>query len=755
MSPVANTRPTRAPHANVCLTSTALAVASLFPLAARAQAPAPVAAASAPAAAASAAEAPQTIYVTASRRREPAREVPMQVDRLSADDLDKGGAKSLIDYLGGQTGVDVKTSGGAGMGAVSIRGVTTGDQTIPTVGTYIDDVAYGSSSAFAAGSQTALDMSLLDLNHIEVLRGPQGTLYGAGAMGGVVKYVTNEPDTSEFSGKVSVGASATKGGGAGNTVSGVVNVPLKQDFAALRVAAFHDHDGGWVDVLGPAAGKDLNKGDTNGGRVALLVEPSAHFHVRATALTQEIKRDNSNYTDIDPSTGRPVDGWNRRTQVLREPHQIRTSLGSVDLEYDFGGARLNSITSVQRSKMSLSYDLTAVYAPLITQVFHYTPDSVGEDEHTSVRKTTQEFRLTSSAGGAVEWLAGLYWDKETGDLAQHVSNTGGGPDAIAQLADLDLPSRYQEIAGYGDVTWNATSKLALTGGVRVAQNKQVFTQNSSGVLVGPPLDPAHSKETPKTWLAAARYALSPTSNMYVRIASGYRPGGPNAVLPDPATGLPTAPTTFDHDSLWSYEAGYKGDLFDNTLSIETAVYDIRWHNIQQAYSVNGNGVLINAGKAEIQGFELGATWRPSARWAIVGHLSTIDGHLKEGALGLGAAGARLPNSPSLAVSLGAKASFDLAGHAGYFGLSERYAGERNAGFDGSGTAPNYRMPAYWLTDVQGGIDFGRISLALYARNVFDTHAQLGTSTSEMALGGPAQVELARPRTLGLTLTASF
>jgi len=254
MSPVAKTRPTRAPHANTCLTSTALAVAALFPLAAHGQAGAPAAAASAPAAAASVAEAPQTIYVTASRRREPAREVPMQVDRLSADDLDKGGAKSLIDYLGGQTGVDVKTSGGAGMGSVSIRGVTTGDQTIPTVGTYIDDVAYGSSSAFAAGATTALDMSLLDLNHIEVLRGPQGTLYGAGAMGGVVKYVTNEPDTSEFSGKVSVGASATKGGGAGNTVSGVVNVPLKQDFAALRVAAFHDHDGGWVDVLEMALG---------------------------------------------------------------------------------------------------------------------------------------------------------------------------------------------------------------------------------------------------------------------------------------------------------------------------------------------------------------------------------------------------------------------------------------------------------------------------------------------------------------------
>ncbi|HEY9025127.1 MAG TPA: TonB-dependent receptor plug domain-containing protein, partial [Burkholderiaceae bacterium] len=460
MRPIAQSRPARAPHVSVCLTSTALAVASMFPLSSLAQASAPAAAASAPAPAASAAEGTQTIYVTATRRREPAREVPMQVDRLSADDLDKGGARSLSDYLGDQTGVDVKTSGGTGMGSVSIRGVTTGDQTISTVGTYIDDVAYGSSSAFAAGSQTALDMSLLDLNHIEVLRGPQGTLYGAGAMGGVVKYVTNEPDTSGFSGKVAVGASATRGGGAGNTVNGVANIPLKADVTALRVAAFHDHDGGWVDVLGPAAGKNANKGDTNGGRVALLIEPSAHLHVRATALTQDIRRDNSDYTDVDPATGKPVDGWNRRTQVLREPHAVRTSMGSVDLEYDFGGARLNSITSYQRSKMSLRYDLTPVYAPLITQFFGYTPDTVGEDEHTAVRKTTQELRLTSSAGGAVEWLAGLYWDKETGDLAQHVFDTGGGAGAIPVLADLDLPSRYQELAGYGDVTWNATSKLA-------------------------------------------------------------------------------------------------------------------------------------------------------------------------------------------------------------------------------------------------------------------------------------------------------
>ena len=761
MSPFATSTPARAARpalrASLRLTSTALAVASMCPLLAMAQAQAPSAAASAAAPAASATEPMQTVFVTATRRREPAREVPMQVDRLSTEELEKAGARSLVDYLGDQPGIDVKTNGGAGTGAVSIRGVSTGDQTIPTVGTYIDDVAFGSSSAFAAGASTALDMSLLDLNHIEVLRGPQGTLYGAGAMGGLVKYVTNEPDTGEFSGKAALGVSSTRGGGMGNTVSGVVNIPLKEDFAAMRVAAFRDHEGGYVDVLGAAAGKNTNNGDTTGGRVALLVEPSAHFHIRATALTQNIRRGNSDYVDYDPATGRPLNGTFDREEVMREPYSMRTSLGSLDLEYDFGGARLNSITSLQRTRLTLRHDLSAVYAPLIAQFFGFTPETVGEDVDASVRKTTQEFRLTSAASGPIEWLAGLYYDHETGDQQQHVFDTvaGGGPGDFPDLAQLGLPSRYQEVAAYGDVTWNATSRLALTAGARIAQNKQDFTQNGSGPLAGTSLPTAHSKETPKTWLATARYALTPASNVYLRAASGYRPGGPNAVLPDPATGLPTAPATFQHDSLWSYEAGYKADLLDNTLSVETALYDIRWNNIQQVYSVNGNGVLVNAGKAEIQGFEFGATWRPTAHWTVTGNLSTIDGRLKQDAPGLGTSGQRLPNSPSLAASLGTKALFDLAGHAGYLGLAERYAGERNAGFDGSGTAPNYRMPAYWLTDVQGGAEFGSVSVALYVRNVFDRHVQLGASTSELALGGPVQVIPGRPRTLGVTVTASF
>lgn len=151
------------------------------------------------------------ITITATRRREPVREVPMQVNLMKGEELERSGAKGLPDYLAEQPGVNLTSSGTVG-GVLSMRGLTTGpSQTVATVGVYVDDVATGLSSSAALGGFTPLDMGLLDLNHIEVLRGPQGTLYGAGAMGGVLKYVTNQPDTTEFSGSMKLGASATQG----------------------------------------------------------------------------------------------------------------------------------------------------------------------------------------------------------------------------------------------------------------------------------------------------------------------------------------------------------------------------------------------------------------------------------------------------------------------------------------------------------------------------------------------------------------
>ena len=207
--------------------SIALALATMGGSALAQGAPAPDGAASQAAAAKS--DEAQSVTITATRRREPAREVPMQVDVLSAEQLQAEGAKTLTDYLANQPGVNVKTDGGAGKGAVSVRGVSTGDQTIATVSTYIDDVAFGSSSAYLLGETTALDLSLLDLNHVELLRGPQGTLYGASSEAGTLRIITNQPDPGRFAAGYDLQGNSVAHGGLGYTAEGYVNQPITQN----------------------------------------------------------------------------------------------------------------------------------------------------------------------------------------------------------------------------------------------------------------------------------------------------------------------------------------------------------------------------------------------------------------------------------------------------------------------------------------------------------------------------------------------
>jgi outer membrane receptor protein involved in Fe transport len=718
------------------------------PICAMAQgAEAVVPAASAPrAASAASAAADDTIQlnqvvITASRRREPAREVPMQVDTLSAEKLQASGASTLTDYLAEEPGIDVKTTGGTGNGAIAIRGVTTGDQTIATVSLYVDDVAIGSSSAFANGAASALDMALLDLNHIEVLRGPQGTLYGAGAMGGLLKYVTNEPDTSELSGQVSQGASFTRGGAASFTTSGIINVPLKEDVAGLRVSAFHERVGGFVDATGAAAGRDVDSGDNQGGRVSLLVEPSSRWKVRLTATGQEIRRDGSDYVDYDIATGQPLAGHATHDIQLAEPYSMRMGVATADIEYDFGWARLNSISSAQASRSITRLDYSSIFGPV------FDVPTASFDTSYFVHKQTQEFRLTSKGGTPLEWIAGLYDDHETGQNYQYLSAETNG-----DLLHAILPSNYRERAAYGDLTWNATSRFALTAGMRVARNVQSFTQTGGGELLGGGPDtvsPGGSAETSRTYLATGKYALTPTSNVYVRIASGYRPGGPNFAIAD-------APPTFKHDTLWSYEAGYKADLLNKSLSVQAALYDIHWSQIQQATTNSeGLGYNTNGGKAQIQGVELSTTWRPLSALTLVGGLAYNDARLTQDAPGLAASGAPLPDNPRFSANLAANYTFELAGRAAYAGIGEHWVGNRDAGFTGNTTYPQYRLPRYSMTDLQAGVDLQHVSLAFFVRNLFDKHAQISAETSLVPLGGPNLVTEARPLTVGTTLTAKF
>ena len=690
------------------------------------------------------------VTITATRRREPARDIPLQVNSLSVENLEHAGAASLSEYLAGLPGVDVKTANGPGLGQISIRGVTTGDQTVSTVGIYVDDIPFGSSSAFAAGSTMALDMSLLDLNHIEVLRGPQGTLYGAGSMGGLLKYVTNDPDTYNLTGKVGLGVNDTKSGGISHVENVVLNVPLKDGFAGMRIALFTDHQAGYIDAVGPAAGSNINSGNTTGGRVSLLVEPLANLRVRLTALDQIINRNGNDIVDYDITTGRPTEGDLVRQLSIREPYRVETRLASADIEYDMGWARLNSVTSVQRGTSRNRLDASFYNGPLSQGVGQPVTDS-RLDSFPGVVKRTQEFRLTS-APGAIEWLGGLYYDSETGSDSQVLAGTladGSNIDAIT----VGQPSTYRELAAYGDVTYNFAKDWAVTGGVRIARNRQHYRQDTDGVAG----QQDGSAETSKTYLATVKYALTSLSNVYFRAASGYRPGGPDATALDNAgKPIPGAPTSFKSDSLWSYELGYKANLMDRHLSIEAAVYDVEWKDIQQPIAIGSGTIIGNAGRARVKGAELFTRYRLTDAWSLDGSVSAIDAMLTENAPALGPAGSRLPNSAHFAATLGTTDKFVLADRSAYAGANVRYVGQRNAGFDSAQSSqPNFRMPAYVVADLQGGITLGQFELGLYVRNLFDRRAIVGADAALVAFGSPLHATVTRPRTLGATLSASF
>ncbi len=687
-----------------------------------------------------------TVVVSATRRREPVREVPLRVEILNAENLARTGAASLSDTIGALPGVDVKTNGGPGRGAVTMRGVSVGEQQVATVGVYVDDVAFGSSSAFVAGGNTALDLSLLDLHHIEVLRGPQGTLYGAGAMGGLLKYVTHEPDSTQFSGKVGLGVRSSQGGALGHTENAVLNVPLSENVAAFRVAAFNDHEGGYIKAVGLAAGDHINDGNTRGARVSVLLEPTSKMKLRLSALSQEIRRNGTNIVEYDINTGQPVYGDLTRHLDIGEPYTIKTRLGSADFEYDFGWARFNAIASTQRFDSGTGQDATALLGNNPAFDFVSLNNAVG------LRKQTQELRLTSPRG-TVEWLLGFFNGKETGHVGQRLWAQTAGASGEMTLTTTGQPSSYRERALYGDLTWNINPSWSLIGGVRVARNNQDYS-----VYVNETLNSdASSADTATTYLSTLRYAIDKTSNVYFRAASGYRPGGPNSPAID-ANGqvIPGTPQTFSHDTLWSYELGYKADLLDKRLNLEAALFNIEWKDLQQPKAIGASTIIVNAGKARVRGLELAAHYKLDEHWNLDGSLAWTDPKLTEDAPALGPAGSRMPNSAKLAYALGVRYGFDLAGNPSFAGLNVRHVGQRNAGFDAAGSSvPNFSQPAYTLADASWGLDLGAWQISAFVRNLTNKRAILAADTALTAFGLPLNVTPAQPRTVGATVSFNF
>jgi iron complex outermembrane receptor protein len=728
----------RAPTKSLCLASASLLGFSLPAMPAAAQSAAP-------------AEAGGTvsgeIVVTASKRAERLLDVPQSVTALTSADLAKLGAKQLADFLNTVPGVQF-TSAGAGQGSISVRGVSTGADIGRTVATYVDDVPYGSTAYGGGSAAYTADVALFDLDRVELLRGPQGTLYGASSMGGLLKYVTRAPSLDTFGGAINAGIAGTRFGGASYDGNAVLNLPIVTDKAAVRASAFYSRDGGYVDNI-QTGQQNVGRSNIYGGRLDLLLKPVDRLTVRLTGFSQNIRRNGGVYEErfLD---GRLAYGSLDQSHPLAESFRSEFRLVSANLAYDFGGATLTSVSSYQDVRTRNLTDFSNFYAPYLRLFAGLPVTAVSGEYGYRTKKFTQEVRLASEAGKPIEWQLGGFYTHETAvtTVAYSLFSAGLVPFPL-DFAHATLPTTYREVAAFGNATWHLSDRFDVTGGVRWSHNAQSYTQNATGIILQS-APTSYSRENVTTWLANARYHFSRNVMAYARFATGYRPGGPNVTTRDFVTGQLLAPSTFASDTLRSYEAGIKADSRDRTFSIDASGYFIDWKNIQLYNVVNGNNSIVNVGGAHIAGAELVLTARPDAGTTISGAFAYNDGYLTAADAGLGAAkGERLPNSAHVTATINADYVLRSSAVKPALGATLRYTGDRTAGFDASAGSPQYRLPDYIVVDLRAGFTIGPVDLQAYVHNLFDQRPQLSAQTSITALGAPAQITILRPRTIGL------
>lgn len=686
------------------------------------------------------------VIVTAEKTSERLINVPISMSVLSSRTLLDLGATQFSDWATVVPGLEFTTAG-AGNTQVTIRGVTMGYDVGPTVGIYVDDVPYGSSTIFALNAQFAFDAVPFDLQRIDVLRGPQGTLYGATAMGGLIKYVTTPPDTHSYSGNAQASISDTEHGSINYNVSTAVNLPIRPDKLALRFSGYNTRDGGYIDNVA-LRDSDVNRSTTSGGRIDLLLTPTAPLSIRITGFLQNINRHGEATASYTYSGATPY-GPLSQYRLYREPFDQRFRVVSGTVGYQLTGATVTSISSYQTVHTYYVADISSIYVPILNSLGLGPFSAVGFTNTLETDKFTQEVHVSSDHTNRwLDWLVGGFYTHESSSNQQAFPSQAlsGAPLPLETLYDISRPSIYEEYAGFGDLTWHFTPKLDVTGGVRYSTNKQQFSQSGVGPL-GFSLPTNHSSQTVTTYLGDARYHIAQNATTYIRYATGYRPGGPNVLT------IAGGPRTFQADHLSSYEIGLKADLADKRISIDVDAYDIKWNNIQIQKIVEGFGTYVNApGGATIQGSELSLTARLTDSFSSALSLAYQHAYMNQSNSDLGAArGEQLPNVPRMAAALDARYTISPVAARPTIGAIVRYADARTVSFDNSLSYPQYRLPPYTTLDLSLDFTFGTVHPQIFVHNVFDRRGQLGVLLPQFG----ARVALVQPRTVGVSLTTSF
>ena len=724
----------------------------------------------------------ELIVVTAQKRTQLLIDVPQSISVVSGATLEKQNASSFADYLKLVPGLQLSQST-PGQGRLIVRGVNSGG-VASTVGVYMDETPFGSSSGLVNGAVLAGDFDTFDLDRIEVLRGPQGTIYGASSLSGVLRFITKQPSTAAFTARGRVGIETTAGGEMGYQGNLVVNVPLGET-VALRATGSYRKYGGFIDSIGTSGpdlfgavrtsdrDKNINDSKSFGGRASLLFKPSDKISIRLTALAQNIEADAPSVVASDPDTLKRLYGELSQSQFVPQFSDVKYRVYNATGTADLGFADLTTSTSYATQKQDFRSDLTFPLSTLIDLAFGLPPNEFIQVQATDSKKFTQEVRL-SSQSDRLDWLAGVYYTSEDGLIDQDfvavdpgTLNRITGP-GIPLLGIAQVESKYKEIAGFADVTIHFGDRFDLGLGGRYSHNKQSADQVSDGILAGGfnQLPTTKSDENVFTFSVAPRFEVNDNTSIYARVAKGFRPGGPNVLPP----GAPPEVRTYDSDSLISYEVGVKAQTANGRFSIDAALFHIDWKDIQLIATVSDFNINTNGSKAKIDGAELTATARPVRGLALSLNAAYTNARLTEDLPPIqgevsGFDGDQLPFTPKFSAGLNGDYSWSLSSTIGAsVGASLRHVSSQTASYDADFVAANgeqRRIDGYQVVDLRAGLDFGKFAVDAYVRNLGNSAGRtstLGTTVFgpfPLNPGGAMNTGVIRPRTFGLSLTAGL
>lgn len=710
------------------------------------------------------------VIVTATKRPERAGDVAATLTVFSSDTLLGEGYTSFKDFAGLTPGMQVM--GSFGSGEPVIRGITTGADTGALVGIVVDGAPIGASSSLtSSGALDALDLDPIDFSNVEILQGPQGTLYGANTLAGIISYTLRKPNLHRVSAVLRGGRSATEDGEPSYTVRGAASLPIIEGKFAVRVSAYRDFNGGYIDNATRGIANQ-NEASHWGAMLSALYRPTAALSIMLTGFFQNFDAV-ADKVIYDPKTHQPVAGGLAYDAYVYPTSNKRIRVGLANVHYRMSAATLTSVTSYQRIQTADVLNGTGGGLATVLSVLPAfggqpfpAPGALAIGTGSSVRKFTQELRLNSTGTGPWRWLIGGYYsDERDADYEPVVGRAASGAvlAALNPAIFFDIFTRYREYSGFGDLTYKITPAFSLTGGIRLGHIQQTYSQTFGGsdaaaynfalTALGGASTPysiplASSSQNITNYLATARYHFTPDTMLYARFATGFQPGGPNARV----NGLPP---TFQPDTTKDYEVGLKSGFWSGKGALDLTTYYIRWHGILVPISVHSVSGLGNGGNAESYGVETDLMLEPIRALTLNLTLAEAHGQITQAAVaaaGALAAGDPLPYDPHWSGSLSADYRVRAWGRwQADFGATAKYDGTRHSGFTSSVQIPDYVLPSYTLLDLRAGLNDGRTDVMLYVDNVTNDRAELAATTSF----GPTAITIQRPRTIGALVTLHY